>query len=294
MPASARLLLERVIDYAGTFAPASLSLADAASTYARDRRSPEGWILGRFVVPAASLRDLEGLIAPLADGEAGPPWALSVVLGADPAGRLAEIEKFNLHVPSAARIASIECPALAPADIQELRGRIPPTLEAYVETPIGADLERRIEAIAGLGARAKVRTGGVTAGAFPPPEALVRFLIACARAGVQFKATAGLHHAIRGCYALTYDPGSQTAAMHGLLNLCVAAALVSGGAPSSEAVEALVSLQADELQFGTDGLQWRDRTWRNDEVAEMRRRFRSFGSCAFREPVDELKGLGIL
>ena len=42
---------------------------------------------------------------------------------------------------------------------------------------LDADLARRIDAIEAAHARAKVRTGGVTAGVFPNPADLVRFLI---------------------------------------------------------------------------------------------------------------------
>lgn len=50
--ASLRALLEGLIDYAGLFPPAALSMQDAVRNYARYREGEFAWALGRFVVPA--------------------------------------------------------------------------------------------------------------------------------------------------------------------------------------------------------------------------------------------------
>ena len=57
--AGLRALLERIIDYAGLFPPAKLPLDDAIKNYARYRRDAEAWMLGRFVIPASRLGELE-------------------------------------------------------------------------------------------------------------------------------------------------------------------------------------------------------------------------------------------
>src|SRR5688572_24678308 len=54
-PASLRLLLRGVVDYAGLFPPAGLTMADAVAAYARHREEDASWMLGRFVLPAARL-----------------------------------------------------------------------------------------------------------------------------------------------------------------------------------------------------------------------------------------------
>lgn len=48
---SLRVLLEGLIDYAGLFPPAALSMQDAVRNYARYREGAWSWALGRFVVP---------------------------------------------------------------------------------------------------------------------------------------------------------------------------------------------------------------------------------------------------
>ena len=85
--------------------------------------------------------------------------------------------------------------------------RAPPGTERYVEVdPKGPGLEELLAAIRDTGAGAKIRTGGVSAEAFPTPGAVLGFLRACHEIGVRFKATAGLHHPLRATYRLTYAP----------------------------------------------------------------------------------------
>jgi hypothetical protein len=286
-----RVLLEGILDYAGTFPPASLPLADAVANYASARTGNESWILGRLVVPAASLPDLEKVAA-----EKGVrPLFISVTLGAQPEKQLDEVLAFNQRMNTRAQVVSVEFPTLGSSDIPNLDGRLPDTLDAFFETPIDADLESRIAAIATIGASAKIRTGGVTPGAVPTPHGIVRFLNCCANAKTAFKATAGLHHLIRGCYPLTYEANSPTETMHGFLNLAIAAALTRTKADAAAVVEALVEPSADAFQFAADAVGWRNRTINLKDLAATRRHFfRSFGSCSIREPIDELARMRLL
>jgi hypothetical protein len=50
---SLHVVLENLIDYAGLFPPAALSMQDAVRNYARYRDGEYAWALGRFVVPQA-------------------------------------------------------------------------------------------------------------------------------------------------------------------------------------------------------------------------------------------------
>jgi hypothetical protein len=288
---SARLLLESSLDYAGTFPPAGLPLAEAVEAYARARGSPERWMLGRLVVAAGSLPELERLVAGARELLS---WDLSVVLRSEPSRHLDQMAAFLQDGMYGARIASIEFPPIAPQEIRDVRGRVPAPIECFFELPIDAHLDLGLEEVARADGHAKVRTGGVTAGAFPAPEALVRFMSGCAAAGLAFKATAGLHHAVRGRYPLTCDGASETAAMYGVLNVALAAALVRAGAAPPELNDALIEPSADAFRFSEEGVRWRDRFLSHDDLAGARGFFRSFGSCAVGEPVDELRALGLL
>jgi hypothetical protein len=294
MVSSTRALLAGILDYAGTFPPASLPLAEAVSNYARIWNSADRWILGRLIVPSYRLGEFDQLARTLPVDE-NPTWGVSVVLGSPPDTQLTEALALAESRNPRYRIASLEFPPLGAGEIRDFSRSVPDTIEMFFEVPIESDFERCINVIGTSGALAKVRTGGVTTGAFPAPERLVRFFEGCADAGIGFKATAGLHHAIRGCYALTYEPGSQTETMHGFLNVAVAAAIVCAGGDSSEAVEVLREFSAQTFEFAPEALTWRARTIGSDNLAAMRRRFfKSFGSCSVQEPIAELAELRVL
>jgi hypothetical protein len=140
-----------------------------------------------------------------------------------------------------------------------------------------------------------VRTGGVTGDAIPPSADIVRFLAAASRVNIPFKATAGLHHALRGSHPLTYKSGSPRAVMHGFLNLLMAAALLRTGGSEEEAQSVLDENDPDAFQFGPVSVRWRNRRLSNEQIHDAREQFAlSFGSCSFQEPVDELRALHLL
>lgn len=58
MTNSIRVLLEGLIDYAGLFPPAALTMQDAVRNYARYRDSEYAWALGKFVVPNERVKEV--------------------------------------------------------------------------------------------------------------------------------------------------------------------------------------------------------------------------------------------
>ncbi len=68
-----RALLDRLVDYAGTFPPASLPCGDAVANYRRYRTGEHAWMLRWLVVAAGDLagvpRELDGSLAVLADAD---------------------------------------------------------------------------------------------------------------------------------------------------------------------------------------------------------------------------------
>jgi hypothetical protein len=137
-----------------------------------------------------------------------------------------------------------------------------------------------------------VRTGGVTVDAFPRSGKLLDFIVGCRRERVPFKATAGLHHAVRGSYRLTYEPNSPAGTMYGFLNVFLAAALVWAGDDEATALALLEERDASALAFSDDAITWRGRRITAEELRAARDAFAiSFGSCSFREPVDQLARL---
>lgn len=68
-----RALLERIIDYAGMFPPATLDADTAVAHYERYRHEPHAWMLRWLVIGAADLgrvpAELDGTLSVLSDGE---------------------------------------------------------------------------------------------------------------------------------------------------------------------------------------------------------------------------------
>ena len=298
--ASARLLLEGLVDYAGLFPPARLDMAPAVRQYAEHLHSDTAWMLGRFVVPAARLQEFEDAASALLPRDTDTaPWTISVLGGSDPADDAERVWAFNeRHAHRAIGRAVIDTMELRADDasaVERMARSVPAGVTAYVEIPLADDPSDLIGVLRGVGARAKARTGGVTADGFPAPAALARFIRACADAGVPFKATAGLHHPLRGDYRLTYDADSPTGTMYGFLNVFLAAALAAQGLDLADLERILTEGDPASIQFDGQGISWRGRRLDLDDLRHLRARAAiAFGSCSFSEPVAELRALHII
>jgi hypothetical protein len=239
-----RALLGRLIDHAPTFPPASLVPAAALAEDARARVSPHAFVLARLVWPASRFDELQP-----------SERAISAVLDAP--------------LPEGARVQAVETRYR-----EELAGLAVDVREAYVEVAIDDALEERLDALVEHGLRAKVRCGGDEV---PTDVELARFVRACAERDLVFKATAGLHHAVR------------SNGQHGVLNLL--AAVVFAG--DEEA--ALGETDAAAFALDAHAFSWRGRVATVTELERVRRElFHSIGSCSFFEPVEELEALGMV
>lgn len=292
--AAAGALLAGLIDYAGLFPPAGLGMEAAVAAYASHRRGPERWILSRFVVPVARLGEFEaalGKLDPAARGDG--PWDLSGLLGADFAGDARAADAFNARNGGAAVIRSLEVRVDGVAQVSVVRTAVPAPFELFYEVPLRGDLRWLLAAVRAMGGRAKVRTGGITAPDIPAPDAVLKFLEGCAAIRLPFKATAGLHHAVRGERALTYESEGPRATLHGFLNVLLAAAALWERRPRAEALRLLESADAGGLGLGGDEVAWGASRFAAESLARARREFVvSVGSCSFDEPVGEIRALG--
>lgn len=288
-PASTTALLAAVVDYAGLFPPAALPLPEAVAEYGAAAAGPDAWMLGRFVVPAARL---EELAAALHTTTADRPWPVSAIVRDGSEEDAAAVARFNQAMAERARVDSIEAKPQSPGGVEWLAQRFGDGFETYVEIAPGPDVDSWLARVASTGLRGKVRTGGVTAEAFPSPSALAAFLASAVRLGVPFKATAGLHHAVRGPYRLTYEAGSPAAPMYGYLNVLLATAALEAGARLEEAEALLQQTDAAALAFDEAGLRWEHARFSTEALRSLRAgRFLSFGSCSFREPAAEIAAL---
>ncbi|HET9424149.1 MAG TPA: hypothetical protein VFO55_02170 [Gemmatimonadaceae bacterium] len=280
--AALRALLEGVVDYAGLFPPAGLDVPAAARNYAAYRASADRWMLGRFVVGIAKLPELRSTLTSM---RVADTWPVTVV--APDAAAATSV----LRAPDDARvrIESVETRARSAGDVALIARAAPKAREVYVEIPTDDTMPGLLDAIATGKLRAKIRTGGVTPDAIPPAAAVVAFIRGCLDRNLPFKATAGLHHPLRGSYPLTYEGGAPTAEMFGYLNVFLATVFMRAGLSDGEAAKLLVESDPGAIVIEEDAIRWGAHAVDTEAVRAMRARLAtSFGSCSFREPVEEL------
>ncbi|HEX6643639.1 MAG TPA: hypothetical protein VF037_03120 [Gemmatimonadales bacterium] len=297
LPQSLRTLLTGLIDYAGLFPPARLEMPEAVENFAAYRAGARRWMLGRFVVPASRLDEFEGAAASrLPKTRDAEPWPIAL-LGGDPVHDAELIFAFNeRHAKTAVGRAVIDTLEVKAETMDELELRVrsaPPDVTVYVEIPVARDPTDLLSAIGNLGARAKIRTGGITPDAFPATRDVARFIRTAVDLGVPFKATAGLHHPLRGSYALTYEVGAETGTMFGYLNVFLAALLAAGGLQMDEIELLLEEGDLARIAFREDGIAWAGHFAPVADIERARARVAlSFGSCSFTEPAEDLAALG--
>jgi hypothetical protein len=268
-------VLAGLFDDAAVFPPGSLPVEEAVPAHLEHTRGAHAGLVGAFVLAA---EDIDRLAEPTA-GLPGGSFDLSVTVPLPgvsdalaaargiPAVRLVGLE---VAVPDGVAAEAV-VPALAEA-IDDDTG-----LTVHVEVPRDARREALLAELAGTPYLAKFRTGGVRSELYPDERELAAAVLAAVRAGVAFKATAGLHHAVRNT-----DPETGFE-QHGFLNLLTATGAALEGAGEAELVRLLADRDGDRVAERVRAL--------SPRVREV---FRSFGTCSVAEPATESAGLGLL
>jgi len=313
----AKALLDGIIDYAGLFPPAKLPMDEAFARFVEHRSSDDGWMLARFVCPAARFDELEPLL------EAADPSQLPITVsvlgrGGDTLESFLEsVEQdtksitgfsarqadravpdvFEVRLPEAGgavvavsqawgRLTNNGSRSLTPffevSLLGEWRPRMPAAAAAVRDTDRKAGDHNRV----GL----KIRCGGLEAPAIPEVTAVAAAIATCRATGVPLKATQGLHHPFRH-----HDP-ELDADVHGFFNLFAASALAHvHDLPVKTLIEIIGETDPEAFVVEPERLAWRDYDASADNIAEARRSvLTSFGSCSFSEPRDDLRTLGFI
>ena len=285
-------LLAGLVDDAGLFPPEQLPMGAALARHRADEAAGHPMLSHRFLCPASRLAELRadpalqgwpgGPPARPADRGAGGRLRLGLILDTGLGGleaAVAEVaaeakvvlELLEVPAPSAENVAAA-LDALAGIDVA-----------AYIEGPREPAWVKTVGAWAGPGGLrgAKVRCGGARAELFPSPEELAAFVCACADTAVNFKATAGLHGAVR------HRDEATGFVHHGYLNLVLGTARAAARASPGEVAEVLASTDEAALVAELRAVSAR--------VALLTRAlFRAYGSCSTSEPVQEAAALGLL
>ena len=301
--ASLRAFLDQAIDYAGMFPPCALQLEPALRNQASYVRSSEAWMLNGFVLPVEQFDAARQFLSefdpshPLRVAALGPKTTNAEGLLDALKDATAAIRSFlrsDVDLISVSHLEMFLPDDVDPASLKAARS-IVGELPVFWEAPP----ERAEQAIAVIARHNpdegkatfgyKLRTGGVTADAFPTSEQIACALVTAAKHELPIKFTAGLHHPIR-----QFRDEVKTK-MHGFLNVLGAAILAAEH--QWEADQAVTMLEDEDprsFSFTDDFFAWRD--WKIDtERLQRRRKFvKSFGSCSFDEPRDDLRALSLL
>ena len=303
-------LLGGIIDYAGTFPPAALPLAEALTVAAKFRSvAKHPWLMAKIALPLEDIKKLNAatLYDSGADGDAWLYTALgSAIPQPDEALRtlewdFRELRRCNIRAfNSSLRQWILAYETKAPAELLSDRGK---SLKAYLdkfaslsgfqqelflEFPVGPNWAEHITlASRGLADWCeangqsewafglKFRTGGAVV---PSTDDLAHAIASCTSHGLRFKATQGLHSAV------THDKTS-----YGFVNLFAALSFSQALGEEKFNREAIARCLADEtakhFQFTARTLRWEDFEIDADAIEAARRRHgATFGSCSLDEP----------
>ena len=305
-----KAFMAQLIDYAGLFPPAALPLESAIHNYASYQSGQDAWMLGKFVVAATQLPELNAYMHLF---NAGRPLPLSVVIGRSRDAEqtmnllqdgLQQIHKLRLAQGAAIHIGMLELPLPPVAIDRSLLANIASTADAAglqlfceMTCPLydkwEAGIRKALDEIAVFNASGhlqlgvKLRTGGVAADAFPTPGQVAVFLAECRDRGLAMKFTAGLHHPVR-----MYREEVQTQ-MHGFLNVFIAGLLAHAHHLNVVEIERIIADEnPDSFFFSEAEVGWRELPVSAGLVEKLRGRVLcAYGSCSFDEPREELRDL---
>lgn len=270
-------LFAALVDDAGLFPPERLPMAAALARHRADLAAGDPVLSHRFLCPASAVDDLRVHLGADEDIRIGLIVDTGITSVVDAVAAVATDVRLRLE--------TVEV-ALPVADVLGAAERHVPdlaTLNAgvFVEIPRHAGWRGALTVVAAHGVGAKIRCGGVRADLFPTNEELAVFVSAAVAAGVAFKATAGLHHAVRH-----RDPRTGVD-HHGFLNLLIAVCRAVREAPHG-AVAAALALDDPEVVAGLA------RAVPDTVATAARRALIAYGSCNTSEPLDDLRTLGLI
>ncbi|MEZ0088960.1 hypothetical protein [Streptacidiphilus sp. EB129] len=304
------VLLRGLCDDAAMFPPGEAPPVEAVPAHRVHRAAWYAPLVGPFLVGAAQLAPLAEEVPWTRPGSV-PAQGAVLVVPRGPRGLRAALGTAAEVLPGAGfELVGVELacgpdgtPAEAAREAAEaLDALLPPGVGGVVEvrrtapgpnsgegtgegTPdvgrTGSELDGALDVLAATPYRAKLRTGGLTAAAFPGTGELAGFVSGCVDRGLPFKCTAGLHHAVRHT-----DPATGFA-HHGFTNILAATHAALGGATRARLADILECRSGTELAADL-------RTLTGDQAAAVRAAFTGYGTCSIAEPLAELAELGLI
>lgn len=320
--------LSDIIDYAGLFPPAKLSMAEAFPNFLQYSRENDAWMMSRFICPA---RRLAEILEQSHDFSTHPsPLVFSVLLSGGKNSDewlnnfridLDAINHFQSQAGENVRVDFLECrlplniirgsDAEMATFFQQFATMLKHaglnTTTPFFEIGFGRGWEKQIpkvvRAISDFGKTErsdnpdpevlpgfKIRCGGVEPQMYPTVKQIATAILHCRNQQIPLKATAGLHHPLRHFNA---EAGLK---MHGFLNVFGAGIMAKAHELElPEICEIIEDETAENFLFSERAFIWKTLRVSLGEIEVIRRTgLISFGSCSFDEPREDLRHLNIL
>ncbi len=268
-----------LVDDAAIFPPGNAPLHQAAADHQARRTQSWAGLVGTLVVKDTDLPLLRGTGANLSvvitggAGQIAGPAALCAQLGYQLGGLEIALRDLDDLAGNARRV-------VAAVDAARTEGALDDETPVYVELPAQTPTTSWLGAadeIAAAELRLKFRTGGVEEHLFPTGATLAAWIDAALDRETPFKATAGLHHAVRHTSAEGFEH-------HGFLNVLLATRGAFDGAGTQSVIDILERRDAHQLADATHSA----------DLVGARRWFTSFGSCSVTDPRDDLIALDLM
>lgn len=262
-----------LVDDAGLFPPTALSMPDAVARHREDEAAGSPVHSDRLLVAASRVDEL---LTTLDDA----PLAVGLVVDVPLDDVPPVIDRLRTDPRTTLEAVEIRLGDHDVETIDQAFEQLPTRIAVYVEVPLDDRLDEVLAELGEARLGAKVRCGGLDASMFPSAEQLARFLQGVVREVLPFKATAGLHHAVR------YTDEATGFEHHGFLNLLVATQRAVESRPAGEIVAALLSTDGDALAHEVTVAD----PMIDDQVREH---LVAYGSCDTRAPLADLAALGL-
>lgn len=255
-----------LVDDAAIFPPGNAELSQALQAFLDRRAEWYADLVGSFVVTDTHLGSVP----------AGLPVSVVLTTGAGSvAGVAALAARKDLRLTGLeAAVRDVDDPAGNVRRVDAAARAVEVDVPVFVEIPgpVTPAWLAAADEVAACGHRLKLRLGNVDHDLIPDAGTVAAWIDAALDRETPFKATAGLHRAVR------HDPEGGGA--HGFLNVMAATQSLWDGGSAHDAADALEERDGAALA-GAD-------------LSSARRWFTSFGSCSVTEPLDDLVALGLV
>jgi hypothetical protein len=312
---SLSLFLNGIMDYAGLFPPASLTLHNSYSNYLKHIESPLSWMLAKFVIPAGKLAELAEIYERFDVSNKVPLSILFNSAETDEAfnssfnNDIKAVKEFREKIEEKVTADAFE--VKIPVDIKDdekkllkflvninsnLEKKLKLDVPVFLESPPDAVMPIVIDVISQFNIENKkrygykLRTGGVEKSAIPDAGVIATAIKIVQNHEMPIKFTAGLHHPFRH-----FNEGIQ-AYMHGFINVFAASVLnCTHNINRHEIKEILLDENQDDFEFHDTFFKWKNLVELNSLIEDARKNYIiSFGSCSFGDPVKDLKDFELL